>query len=93
MTSRVLYLSENVFVIVQNCLVFSIIKPNGGSKKANFEGNFIANRNSYGQSVDRKPKCAYRRHCSDLTLNDLEPRYRWVKFSTFAIWPPACRFG
>ena len=51
MTSKVLYLSENVFVIVQNCLVFSIIKPNGGSKKTKFEGNYLANRNSYGQSL------------------------------------------
>ena len=35
----------------QNCLVFSIIKPNGGSKKTNFEGNYPANHNNYGQSL------------------------------------------
>ena len=51
MTSRVLYLSENVFVVVRNRLVFSIIMPNGGSKNTNFEGNYLTNRNSYGQSL------------------------------------------
>ena len=51
MTSRMLHLSENVFVTVQNCLVFSIIKLNGGSKKTNFEGNYLPSRKSYGQSL------------------------------------------
>ena len=51
MTSRALHLSENVFVIVQNRPVFSIIKPNGGSKKTNFEGNYLANHKSYDQSL------------------------------------------
>ena len=45
-----LYLSENVIVIVQNRLVFSIIKLNGARKKNNFEGNYLANLKSYDQS-------------------------------------------
>ena len=35
---------------------------------------------------------AYRKHCSDLTPIDLEPRYKGVKFPTFAVSPPAGRF-
>jgi len=31
--------------------------------------------------------CAYRKHTSDLTLNDLEPRYRGVDFPTFTVSP------
>ena len=33
MTSRVLYLSENIFATVENHLVFSIIRLNGGLKR------------------------------------------------------------
>ena len=45
-----LYLSENVIVIVQNRPVFSIIALNGARKKANFEGNYLENLKSYDQS-------------------------------------------
>ena len=51
MKSAFFDLSENVFVTVQNCLVFSIIKLNGGPKKNNFEGNYLPNRKRYGQSL------------------------------------------
>ena len=50
MTSRIINLSENVFAIVQNHLVFSILKLNGGSKKTNFESN-LANLKSYDESL------------------------------------------
>ena len=51
MTSRMLYLSENVSVMVENRLVFSIIKPNGASKKNDFEVKYLANGMRYGQSL------------------------------------------
>ena len=44
-------------------------------------------------SADRKLLCAYRKQCSDLTLNDLEPRWRRVKFPTFAVSPSGVRLG
>ena len=50
-TTRVLHLSENVLVIVQNRPVFSITWLNGASKKSDFEGNYLANGKSYGQSL------------------------------------------
>ena len=49
--TRVLHLSESVFVTVQNCPVFSIMRLNGASKKTNFEGNYLANRKSYDKSL------------------------------------------
>ena len=51
MTSRVLYLSENIFATVQNRLIFSITALNGASKKTDFEGNYLANGKRYGQSL------------------------------------------
>ena len=45
-----LYLSENVIVIVQNRPVFSITALNGARKK-NFQGNYLANLKSYDQSL------------------------------------------
>ena len=51
MTSRMLYLSENVSVMVENRLVFSIIKSNGASKKNDFEVKYLANGMRYGQSL------------------------------------------
>ena len=44
-----LYLSENVIVIVQNRPVFSITALNGAQKN-NFEGNYLENLKSYDQS-------------------------------------------
>ena len=96
MTSRVLYLSENIFATVQNRLVFSIIRLNGASKKTDFEGNYLANSKRCSQSlyegVNRKPLGAYREQSLDLTPSDLEPRYRGVKFPTFAVLLPAGQF-
>ena len=46
MTSRVLYLSENITVTVQKCLVFSIIRLNGATKKTDY-----GNRMRYSQSL------------------------------------------
>mgnify|MGYP003389936868 FL=1 len=43
MTSRLLYLSENVIVTVQNRPVFSITALNGASKKTDFEVKYLAN--------------------------------------------------
>ena len=40
---RMLYLSENVIVIVQNRPVFSITALNGASKKTDFEVKYLAN--------------------------------------------------
>ena len=51
MTSRVLYLSENIFVTVQNRLVFSNTLLNGASKKTDFDGDYLENRKRYGQSL------------------------------------------
>ena len=50
MTPRVLYLSENVIAIVQNCPVFSNTLLNGASKKTDFDGNYLDNDESYDQS-------------------------------------------
>ena len=50
MTPRVLYLSENVIVTVQNRPVFSITRLNGASKKTDFDGKYLENGKSYGQS-------------------------------------------
>jgi len=43
MTSRLLYLSNNIFATVQNRLVFSNTWLNGASKKTDFEVNYLAN--------------------------------------------------
>jgi len=50
MTPRVLYLSKNVIVIVQNRPVFSNTLLNGASKKTDFDGYYLENGMSYGQS-------------------------------------------
>ena len=50
MTSRVLYLSDNVIVTVQNRPVFSNTWLQGASKKSDFDGCYLDNGTSYGQS-------------------------------------------
>ena len=51
MTSRLLYLSENVIVTVQNRPVFSNTWLNGASKKTDFDGDYLYSGKSYGQSL------------------------------------------
>ena len=51
MTSRVLYISENIFMTVQNRLVFSNTLLNGASKRIDFDGDYLENRKRYGQSL------------------------------------------
>ena len=52
MTSRLIYLSNNIYATVQNRLGFSNIWLNGASKKTDFEVNYLANRKRYlGQSL------------------------------------------
>jgi hypothetical protein len=51
MTSRLLYLSENVIVTVQNRPVFSNTWLNGASKNTDFEVKYLANGIWYGQSL------------------------------------------
>jgi len=46
-----IFLSENVFVIVQNRPVFSNTLLNGASKNTNFDGDYLANGTSYDQSL------------------------------------------
>ena len=48
MTSRVLYLSENVIVTVQNRPVFSITRLNGAYKNTDFDDEYLENAKSYG---------------------------------------------
>ena len=45
-----LYLSENVIVIVQNPPVFSITRLNGAPKMTDFDGKYLENGKRYGQS-------------------------------------------
>ena len=95
MTFRVLYLSENIFATVQNRLSFSITWLNGASKDRLWpllSPKPYEIRPKFARSVNRKPLGAYRKHCSDLTPSDLEPRYVGVKFPTFAVSQPAGRF-
>ena len=93
MTSRVLYLSENIFATVQNCLVFSITWLNGSSKKdrlwLQLSPKLYKIWPKFVWSVNRKPLGAYQKHCSDLTPSDLEPRY-WGQISDLRRFA-ACR--
>jgi len=68
-------------------------------KITNFGGNYLANGKSYDKSfyeVLIEKLCPYRNHSLDLTLTDLEPRYRWVNFPTFChfaiYWPIGLKF-
>ena len=49
-TTRLLYLSENVIVTVQNRPVFSNTWLNGASKETDFDGYYLDNDTSYDQS-------------------------------------------
>ena len=51
MTSRLLYLSANIIVTVQNRPIFSNTWLNGASKKTDFEVKYLANGMRYGQSL------------------------------------------
>ena len=51
MTSRLLYLSNNIYATVQNRLVFSNTWLNRASKKTDFEVIYFANGKRYGQSL------------------------------------------
>ena len=90
MTSRLLYLSNNIYATVQNSLVFSNTWLNGASKRPTLMSiisQTIRDKPKFALSVNRKHMCAYRRHCLDLTPSDLEQRYRGggVKFPTVVV--------